>query len=206
MKTLFIAASLVAITTAISTAASAQQNKIDPAVVDKYVESMWAKAPEPWKTVPVQDETQRVCTETRNNPSQADFTKIMEREKAAVVFPADGKVIGDWKAGERVANTGTGGQFTDGPNTPRGGNCYACHQMAPTELSYGTLGPSLQNYGKDRKFDPAEARNAYAKIYDAQAVFPCSQMPRFGLHKFLSEQQMKDAVAYLFDPASPVNK
>ena len=78
--------------------------------------------------------------------------------------------------------------------------------MAPKELSYGTLGPSLQNYGKDRKFDPAEARNAYAKIYNAQGVFPCSQMPRFGLHKFLSEQQMKDAVAYLFDPESPVNK
>lgn len=206
MKTLFLAASLAASFVAISSAASAQQAKIDPAVIDKYVQSMWAKVPDEWKSVPVQDETQRICTDTRNSPSQADFNKIMEREKATVVFPADGKVIGDWKAGERVANTGTGGQFTDNANTARGGNCYACHQMAPKELSYGTLGPSLQNYGKDRKFDPAEARNAYAKVYNAQAVFPCSQMPRFGLHKFLSEQQMKDAVAYLFDPESPVNK
>lgn len=31
-------------------------------------------------------------------------------------------------------------------------------------------------------------------------------MPRFGFHKVLTEQQMKDVVAYLFDPESPVNK
>jgi L-cysteine S-thiosulfotransferase len=35
---------------------------------------------------------------------------------------------------------------------------------------------------------------------------PCSNMPRFGYHKFLSEQQIKDVTAYLFDPQSPVNK
>ena len=82
MKTLFIASSLAASLIVLSGAAHAQQaapTKVDPAVVDKYVQSMWAKAPDPWKTVPVQDETQRICTETRNNPSQADFTKIMER-------------------------------------------------------------------------------------------------------------------------------
>ena len=189
------------------TQAQAQvSGKADPATVEKYVDSMWAKAPAEWKSAPVQDETQRVCTQTRNTPPPDEFEKILKREKAAVVFPADGKVIGDWKAGQRVANTGTGGQFTDRSTTPHGGNCYACHQMARTELSYGTLGPSLQNYGKDRKYDPAEARTAYAKIFDAQSVFPCSQMPRFGVHKFLSEQQMKDAVAFLFDPESPVNK
>ena len=38
------------------------------------------------------------------------------------------------------------------------------------------------------------------------SVFPCSSMPRFGLTKALSEQQIKDVVAYLFDPESPVNK
>ena len=31
-------------------------------------------------------------------------------------------------------------------------------------------------------------------------------MPRFGHSGFLSEQDIEDAVAYLFDPASPVNK
>lgn len=58
----------------------------------------------------------------------------------------------------------------------------------------------------DRKFDKEEARATSMKVYNAQAVMPCSQMPRFGYHNFLTEQQIKDVVAYLFDPASPVNK
>ena len=78
----------------------------------------------------------------------------MEREKANVVFPADGNVIGDWKGGMKVAQRGTGGQFSDAPGTYQGGNCFACHQMTKEEVSYGTLGPSLLNYGKDRKFEP----------------------------------------------------
>ena len=127
-------------------------------------------------------------------------------EKAALVFTADGKVMGDWKAGEKVANTGTGGQFSDTAETYKGGNCYACHQMAPKEVSYGTLGPSLAGYGKQKNFAPEEAKAAYAKIYNAQSVMACSQMPRFGHNKFLSEQQMKDVTAFLFDPESPVNK
>jgi sulfur-oxidizing protein SoxX len=78
--------------------------------------------------------------------------------------------------------------------------------MAPKELSYGTLGPSLMDYGKIRKFAPADARAAYAKIFNAQSVVPCSNMPRFGYHKFLTEQQIKDVTAYLFDPDSPMNR
>jgi sulfur-oxidizing protein SoxX len=37
-------------------------------------------------------------------------------------------------------------------------------------------------------------------------MFACSNMPRFGVNKVLSEQQIKDIVAFLFDPESPVNK
>lgn len=180
--------------------------KADPALVNRYVESMWAKVSEEWKARVKQDETQALCSEVRNNPSQAQFDAIVAREKAALVFPADGKVLGDWKAGERVANTGTGGQFSDTDATYKGGNCYACHQMAPKEVSYGTLGPSLTGYGKLKNFAAEEAKAAYAKIYNAQSVMACSQMPRFGHNKFLSEQQMKDVTAYLFDPDSPVNK
>ena len=178
----------------------------DPALVDKYVQSMWSKASSEWQARVKQDETQRVCSETHNAPSQAEFEKILQREKANVVFPADGAVIGDWKRGMDVAQRGTGGQFTDAPGTYQGGNCFACHQMTREEVSYGTLGPSLLNYGKDRNFEPEAARAAYAKIYDPHAVFPCSQMPRFGYNKFLTEQQMKDAVALLFSRDSPVNK
>ena len=109
-------------------------------------------------------------------------------------LPADGKLLGDWKKGEKVAKNGRGGQFSDPPGTVAGGNCYACHQLDPKEVSYGTLGPSLTAYGKDRKFDPEEAKNAYTKIYNSQAVVPCSNMPRFGTNKVLSEQQIKDVV------------
>ena len=74
------------------------------------------------------------------------------------------------------------------------------------EVSFGTLGPSLNAYGKIRKFKPEEAKAAYAKIWNAQTVQPCSNMPRFGHNKFLSVEQVKDLTAYLFDSESPVNK
>lgn len=188
--------------------ASAQQTapKVSPELVESYVRKTWSTPAPGWQTRIDQDETQRVCTAARNSPSKAQWDAIVARETASIVYPADGKVLGDWKAGEKVAQTGSGGQFSDKPETANGGNCYACHQMAAKELSFGTLGPSLLEYGKIRKFDPADAKAAYAKIYNAQAVQPCSNMPRFGYHKFLTEQQIKDVTAYLFDPDSPVNK
>jgi L-cysteine S-thiosulfotransferase len=185
---------------------SPQSAKIDPAIVERYVSGTWKSSNDEWKARVTQDETQRICTAEDNAPVGAAYDVILAREKATVEYPADGDVIGDWKKGEQVAQRGTGGQFSDTAATLRGGNCYACHQMAPAELSYGTLGPTLTNYGKDRKFDKDEAKATYAKIYNAMSVAPCSQMPRFGFHKFLTQDQIKDAVAFLFDPASPVNK
>jgi L-cysteine S-thiosulfotransferase len=187
--------------------AHAQQiAKVAPQVVDQVVKNTWKAPAEGWQVRVDQDETQRICSQTRNSPAKTEFQQITARETASVVFPADGNVLGSWKDGEKVAQTGTGGQFTDQPGGPVGGNCYACHQMAPKELSYGTLGPSLAEYGKIRKYAAADAKAAYAKIFNAQSVQPCSNMPRFGYHKFLSEQQIKDVTAYLFDRESPVNK
>ncbi|NJM33625.1 MAG: sulfur oxidation c-type cytochrome SoxX [Rhodomicrobium sp.] len=178
----------------------------DEALVEKYVAATWTKAPEDWKGRIKQDETQRICSQYKNQPPGEIADKILEREKATVVYPADGNVMGDWKEGEKIAQSGFGGRFNDKADTVNGGNCYACHQMRPDELSYGTLGPSLLGYGKTRNFDPAEAKAAYAKVYNPQAVLPCSQMPRFGYHSFLSEKQIKDVVALLFAKDSPVNK
>ena len=121
-------------------------------------------------------------------------------------MPADGKFLGDWKEGKKVANNGRGGQFSDDEKTVSGGNCYACHQLEKAELSYGTIGPSLTSYGKDRKYDPDDVKRAYIKIYNSQALQACSNMPRFGVNKYLTEQQIKDLVALLFDPESPVNQ
>jgi L-cysteine S-thiosulfotransferase len=202
-KTLITLASLMALSLP---AGGQQAQKIDPAIVDRYVAATWKGTADDWKARVAQDESQRICTASGNNPQGADFERMLAREQATIVYPADGNVVGDWKKGERVAQIGTGGQFTDNAQTQRGGNCYACHQMAPQELSYGTLGPSLTGYGRDRKFDKDEAKKAYAKVFNGMAVIPCSQMPRFGYHKFLSEEQIKDVIGFLFDPESPVNK
>jgi L-cysteine S-thiosulfotransferase len=206
MKKFLILSGLAALTLPAAISLNAQQQKIDPAIVDRYVAATWKSAPEAWKSRVTQDETQRVCTATDNNPPGAEFDKVLAREQASVVYPADGNVIGDWQKGERVAQVGTGGQFSDAADGPRGGNCYACHQIAPKELSYGTLGPSLVGYGRDRKFDKEEAKKTYSKIFNAMSIVPCSQMPRFGYHQFLTQEQIKDVVGLLFDPASPVNK
>lgn len=178
---------------------------VDRAAFDKLLADAFAKAPEDWRKKMQLDETQRICTETRNQPANAQVAAIIERESKDVKYPADGQFFGDIKAGLRVANTGTGAQFSDQPSTYIGGNCYACHQMDVKEVSYGTLGPSLMGYGKARK-DEASIKETWKKIYNSQAVVPCSNMPRFGAKAILTEQQMKDVMAYLLSPDSPVNK
>jgi L-cysteine S-thiosulfotransferase len=183
-----------------------QPAKVDPALVDKIITETFKGAPAEWQARIVPDDAQRICSQSRGNPSAADAKRLSEGAAAAIAYPADGNVVGDWKKGQQLAQRGTGGQFSDKADGPKGGNCYACHQLSGAELSYGTLGPSLLEYGKIRKFKPEEAKAAYAKIYNAQAVQACSNMPRFGHSKFLNEQEMKDLTAYLFDPASPVNK
>jgi sulfur-oxidizing protein SoxX len=207
------AAKLFALPVVLGTLAFAQTadsqtaaKRADPATVDAYVKSTFGKTPPEWQARIEPDETLKACNAHRNDVPSAEADKIIKRELAKVVYPADGKLLGDWKEGKKVANNGRGGQFSDPPGTVAGGNCYACHQLELAEVSYGTLGPSLTNYGKDRKYDPEEAKNAYTKIYNSQAVVPCSNMPRFGANKVLTEQQIKDLVALLFDPQSPVNK
>lgn len=176
------------------------------ATMEGVLKGMWTEVKSGWEDRLVQDATQKICSQYRNDTPAAEANAIVERETATIVMPADGNVLGDWKQGEKIASSGRGGQFSDPPNTENGGNCYACHQLSKTELSYGTLGPSLTNFGKDREFNLEAAKAAYAKIYNAQSVNACSNMPRFGAHKFLTEQQIKDVVAFLFDKDSPVNK
>ena len=207
MKITAIAATaLFAISTLAAVVPAAAQDKADMAKVEAIYAAMFKNAKDEWAKRVIQDETQKVCSTYRNDLPTAEFDKVLAREKATIKMPADGKVMGDWKAGEKIAQSGFGGRFNDRPGTINGGNCYACHQMTKAEVSYGTLGPSLLEYGKIRNFDPKEAAAAFAKIYNPQSVLPCSNMPRFGHHAFLSEQQIKDVVALLFDKESPVNK
>jgi sulfur-oxidizing protein SoxX len=156
----------------------------------------------------VQDEVQRVCSEySAARPVPKDVAEGIEKSQLALIkYPADGVYLGDWKAGERIAQTGVGMQFSDTAGAAAGGNCYACHQLSKEELSYGTIGPSLYNFGKLRGFTPEMQKYAYAKVYNSEAYSACSNMPRFGHKGILTEQQLRDVTALLMDPASPVNK
>jgi sulfur-oxidizing protein SoxX len=152
-----------------------------------------------------QDAVQRICTVTNDKPSAEIAKQIEADQMKTIAFPADG-LMGDWKRGESIAQSGRGMTFSDAAGTPNGGSCYNCHQMAAKEISYGTLGPSLQGFGKKRGSGADAQRYAYGKIYNAKAYNACSQMPRLGFSGTLTEQQIKDLVAYLLDPASPVNQ
>jgi len=154
-----------------------------------------------------QDETQKLCTEYATKTLPKDVAENIEKMNlASIKWPADGKYTGDWKNGERIAQEGRGKQFTDDPAGPVGGNCYACHQLAPQEVSFGTIGPPLYQFGKTRGFSDDTRKYAYGKIYNADAYNACTNMPRFGHMQILSEAQIKDLVALLTDPDSPVNK
>jgi sulfur-oxidizing protein SoxX len=183
------------------------QQKPDPARVDATIKAAFPTAPAEWQPRLTPDETMQLCSAHNNSPPKPVAEAIQVREKAGIQYPADGQLMGDWKKGEALAQSGYGLRFTDtATNRPNGGNCYACHQLTRQEVSYGTVGPSLLQYGKLRQFKPEEVKLAYEKIYNSHASFPCSLMPRFGANKVLTVEQIKDAVALLMSPDSPVNK
>jgi len=157
------------------------------------------------KETVAQDGVQRICTLANDHPS-AEVTKQLEADQMKTITFPSGSLMGDWKRGEDIAQSGRGMTFSDAPGTPNGGSCYNCHQMAATEISYGTLGPSLRGFGSKRGSGEDTQKYVYGKIYNAKAYNACSQMPRLGFSGTLTDQQIKDLVAYLLDPASPVNR
>lgn len=187
--------------------APAQEMKVDPAKVDAALKAAFPDMTAEFAARLPQDETMRECSAHDNAPPEAMFEAIKKREKAKIEYPADGKFMGDWKKGEKLAQSGYGLRFNDyPPKRANGGNCYGCHQLTKKELSYGTVGPSLLGYGKLKNFSEADVKATYEKIYDSHASFPCSNMPRFGANKVLTIEQIKDAVALLMSRDSPVNK
>ncbi len=199
---------LIVLMLAGATPAAAQQTTaVDPARIEAAIKSSWPKAPNEWQARLFPDETMKECTAHHNHPPKAVADAIQQREKAAIQYPPDGKFLGDWKKGERLAQSGYGLRFTDyPPKQSNGGNCYACHQLTKRELSYGTVGPSLLEYGKLRDFKEQAIKETYEKIYDSHVALPCSFMPRFGANKILTIEQITDIVALLMDRDSPVNQ
>lgn len=153
-----------------------------------------------------EDGLQAVCNRTGNNPPPGIAQQLQLDQMATVKFPADGNLMGDWKSGEKIAQSGRGMTWADKAGIPGGGNCYNCHQLDPKEMSFGTIGPSLYQFGKTRGNSADIQKYVYSKIYNAKAYNLCSEMPRFGHAGAIGEKEIKDLVALLLDPASPINK
>ena len=151
------------------------------------------------------DPLQTFCSKPRAEAGdQAVAAELRAAAMASVVMPADGAFLGSWQSGAEIANNGRGLQYSDDPSAPNGGNCYACHQLDPREVAYGTIGPSLTGYGARGQSDVV-LQYTWTKLWNTHAYNVCSHMPRFGAQGILTEQQLKDVMAYLLDPASPVN-
>jgi len=164
----------------------------------------------------VLDDANRECAaaDVAGKPIDEKLAKAIEESNMKTIkWPSDGKFLGDWKEGESVAQSGRGLTWSDAAGSANGGNCYNCHQISKEEVSFGTLGPSLYNYGKLRGVtDPDAAASkaiveyTWGKLWNSRAYNACSQMPRAGHAGVLNEVQIKHVMALLLDPASPVNK
>ena len=161
-----------------------------------------------------QDLGQSACSSDKP-PSEAVADQVMAQARAAVKWPAGGQYFGDWREGEKLAQSGRGMTWTDTSTAAKdnGGSCYNCHQIGKAEISFGTIGPSLYNYGKLRGVtDPADPASAaivqytWGKLWNSKAYAGCSNMPRFGHTNMLDQEQLRDLMSLLLDPKSPVNQ
>lgn len=163
-----------------------------------------------------QDEAQSACSaaDVEGKPLDEKTARAIETANLkAVKWPSDGIFIGDWKQGEAIAQSGRGLTWTDDAKATNGGNCYNCHQMDKKEISFGTIGPSLYNYGKLRGVTDTNSAASkemveytWGKIWNSKAYNACSNMPRAGHMGILNEAQVRHILGLLLDPKSPVNQ
>ena len=164
-----------------------------------------------------QDLGQKACSSDQP-PSDAVARQVEAEAMATVKWPTGGQYLGDWREGEKLAQNGRGMTWTDtsAASSANGAQCYNCHQISKEEISFGTIGPSLYQYGKLRGVrdpaDPADPASAaivqytWGKLWNSKAYAACSNMPRFGHAQLLDEAQLRHVMALLLDPKSPVNQ
>ena len=157
-----------------------------------------------------QDRSQQICSKIGGAElTQPEAAAVVKLARESIKYPPGGKLVGDWKIGERLAHDGAGDRIQSGVLEKRkenGGLCQNCHELAPGEINVGNIGPSLTAFGLQRGNSEEIAKFTYEKIYNAWAYFPCSNMPRLGATGHLKPEQIVHLVAYLIDPASPINK
>ncbi len=178
-------------------------------IAEKMVSEGFAASPEHAKRL-VQDKSQQICSKIAGAElTQAEADEVLKLARASIKYPASGKLVGDWKAGDKLAHDGAGDRISRGRLEKRkqnGGLCQNCHALAAGEVNVGNVGPSLTGYGAQRGNSEAIVKYTYDKIYNAWHSVPCSNMPRLGATGHLTPEQITHMVAYLIDPQSPINR
>jgi sulfur-oxidizing protein SoxX len=205
------AAALVAVTVGCATTAAPSREEVVQVLKSSFSERGVAKLDRL-----DQSELQRECSQAAVSGKPLDEKtreRIQKAVYASIKYPTDGKYLGDWREGERIAQNGRGLQWSDAASAANGANCYACHQLSPQEISFGNQGPSLLKYGslrgvKDPNAAESEAvvKYTWGRIWNTHAFNACSGMPRFGDAGILTQTQIQHVMALLLDPNSPVNK
>jgi sulfur-oxidizing protein SoxX len=72
------------------------------------------------------------------------------------------------------------------------GNCIACHNLKGGTQP-GSRGPDLSQYGTWGRTDA----ETYTLVYDLRTRNPDTVMPPFGTNNILTDQEIRDVVAYL---------
>ncbi len=196
--------------TLLAACASFPDDKATRELAERMVSEAYPDMPAALTRRSEQDRSQQLCSRSPGVPLPSDLAaQVVAMERATIKYPASGKLMGDWKIGEKLARDGAGMRVRGGrveKVKENGANCYACHELDAREVNAGNIGPSLTGYGIQRGSSEAIVKYTYEKIYDAWAFFPCSNMPRLGHNGYLTPEQIIHVVAYLVDPASPVNR
>ena len=77
-----------------------------------------------------QDESNAACSaaDASGKPLVPARAQAIEAANLKTVkWPRDGKLLGDWKEGEKIAQNGRGMTWSDKAGSANGGNCYNCH-------------------------------------------------------------------------------
>lgn len=73
------------------------------------------------------------------------------------------------------------------------GNCLACHEINGGDQP-GSIGPSLMNFG-DRGLPYSYT---YQRIYDTRLYNPDAHMPLYGTNGVLTDEEIRDVMAFLY--------
>src|SRR5262245_52169919 len=69
------------------------------------------------------DSVQTACNLHHDYPPAEVAKPLEEAQLKAIKFPA-GELMGDWRRGQKIAESGIGMQWTDKPGSASGGSCY----------------------------------------------------------------------------------